>query len=63
MRFRANHDYAKAFENNLEELIENMKPQAGSDVQALIAVVDLMEAPEPFEFVAKKVPELNGEIE
>ena len=63
MGFNADDDHACAFENDLEQLVENMEPQPRRDVNDLVAVVDLVKAPELVGFMAKKMPSVDGEIE
>jgi archaellum component FlaC len=45
MRIDADYDRANAFEDDLNKLVENMKPEACRDVNALVAVMDLVKSP------------------
>ncbi len=58
----ANQDYEKAFVGNFDQKIDYVKAEAGGDIKGLVAVMDLVEAPEKLVMVADNMPEVNAEI-
>jgi hypothetical protein len=59
----AEQNDAQAFHQDFEELVQHVEPQPGRDVVALIAVMDLVKAPQGLKSVAQIVPDIDCEIE
>ena len=62
-RLHAEDDRAEAFETDFHELIGDVETQAGRHIEALVAVVHLVKAPEKLVLMPEVVPEIHGEIE